>query len=313
MGSRSRTRYVSPEFEHRVHAFLSEYDAGLTFMALRADPEQFEVMISDKRGAVGRTTDVDFEFALVVAEDAFLGAQPAHRLGAEEHALLQQALVPPAQREDEREEQQERLRRALMEPRAELEANRSESYGAWVGDVVNALTPPPYFDDIAPLYWRQLYQAGFSPREAATEAEGAWLQERGYAGNGQRPPPPPRVGHPRVRQPSALGHASRMVRSYDDKPFNPEAPREHYARPHHFAVNMDPDAALTRYWEAVDAGDIAEARDAKSDLMDWIERGGFEPDWEASGHSRAEFLALTGASMRSRHGSPHGRASSTRR
>jgi hypothetical protein len=102
-----------------------------------------------------------------------------------------------------------------------------------------------------------------------------------------------------------------MVREHD-KPFDPEAPREHYAKAHHFAVNMDPDAALRRYWDAVDAGEIKEARNAKTDLMDWIERGGFEPDWARSGHSRQEFLALTGASMRSRHGSPHGRRPATR-
>jgi len=102
--------------------------------------------------------------------------------------------------------------------------------------------------------------------------------------NGRRPPPPP-----------------------SSKPFDPTTPREHYAKSHHFAVNMDPDAALARYWNAVDEGDVEEARDAKGALMEWLSRGGFEPDWAASGHSRAEFQALTGTSMRSRHGSPHGR------
>jgi hypothetical protein len=105
----------------------------------------------------------------------------------------------------------------------------------------------------------------------------------GYEENARRPPPPP-----------------------SSKPFDPSAPRESYTKPHHFAVNMDPDAALARYWSAIEDGDIAEAREAKGDLMNWIERGGFEPDWVASGHSRQEFQALTGASMRARHGSPHG-------
>lgn len=60
---------------------------------------------------------------------------------------------------------------------------------------------------------------------------------------------------------------------------------------------MDPNATLGRYWTAVEDGDLGEAVDAKLDLITWIERGGFEPDWAASGHSYEEFLASTLSAM----------------
>lgn len=53
---------------------------------------------------------------------------------------------------------------------------------------------------------------------------------------------------------------------------------------------MDPDATLRRYWDALLEGDLEEAADAKRDLLTWIRRGGFEPNWKASGHSRAAFM-----------------------
>lgn len=54
---------------------------------------------------------------------------------------------------------------------------------------------------------------------------------------------------------------------------------------------MDPDAALRRYWSAVARGDSLEARDAKRDLKEWLSRGGFQPNWSASGHTKAEFMS----------------------
>lgn len=43
---------------------------------------------------------------------------------------------------------------------------------------------------------------------------------------------------------------------------------------------MDPDACLRRLHEALIDGDLLEAKWASLDLHRWIDRGGFEPNWE---------------------------------
>lgn len=53
---------------------------------------------------------------------------------------------------------------------------------------------------------------------------------------------------------------------------------------------MDPQACLQRFIDALAEKDTDEARDAHADLIEWIERGGFEPLWE--GISREEFFAF---------------------
>lgn len=58
---------------------------------------------------------------------------------------------------------------------------------------------------------------------------------------------------------------------------------------------MDPQAALERYWAAVAARDWDEACDAYEAIRAWLERGGFEPDWEPRG--RTAFF-LTYAAVR---------------
>lgn len=55
---------------------------------------------------------------------------------------------------------------------------------------------------------------------------------------------------------------------------------------------MDPDACLKRFWRAVKDGDWEEAREARSDLQGWLNRGGFAPDWKKSGHTRADFMSF---------------------
>ena len=47
------------------------------------------------------------------------------------------------------------------------------------------------------------------------------------------------------------------------------------------ALGMDPDAALKRINDALDHPLAADAADACEDLRAWLDRGGFEPDWEA--------------------------------
>lgn len=52
---------------------------------------------------------------------------------------------------------------------------------------------------------------------------------------------------------------------------------------------MDPNACLMRWLAATEAGDMDEASDAAIDLECWLARGGFAPDWNACGVSRARF------------------------
>lgn len=63
---------------------------------------------------------------------------------------------------------------------------------------------------------------------------------------------------------------------------------------------MDPQAALERYWNAVDDGDHNESNEAFNSLRHWLDRGGFEPDWAASGHTRAAFFAAPHRTRRTR-------------
>jgi hypothetical protein len=51
---------------------------------------------------------------------------------------------------------------------------------------------------------------------------------------------------------------------------------------------MDPDATYERWLQAVADGDNEEARYAHSDLMEWLNRGGFEPRWTSS--EREQFV-----------------------
>lgn len=53
---------------------------------------------------------------------------------------------------------------------------------------------------------------------------------------------------------------------------------------------MDPNATLAAYWSAVRDGDKEEAREHKSNLKNWLARGGFAPDWTRGGHTKAEFM-----------------------
>jgi hypothetical protein len=80
--------------------------------------------------------------------------------------------------------------------------------------------------------FRSYHPYGFTEAEER-ELYGILTNYRGIhrRRNGERPPPPPRPRHT-----DTLRHVRRMVREHD-KPFDPEAPREHYARSHHFAVN----------------------------------------------------------------------------
>jgi hypothetical protein len=59
------------------------------------------------------------------------------------------------------------------------------------------------------------------------------------------PPPPPRRHRPETTtgQLRRLVHTEESRHRAEERPFEPEAPREHYARPHHFAVNSNPLAA----------------------------------------------------------------------
>jgi len=189
MHSRAELGLLDVEFQGRVRDFLSEHSATILVMAVNtSDGPGFQVAVLSK-DAEGKDIDIDFEIALVLAEEKFMSAIPRHRLPPEERAALEQALVSPAQREDELEERHERLRRSLMEPRAELLENRqSVSYRVWCGEVDESLaTVGARRQDSE--YWRRLYLAGFTPA-AAIDEFGAGAPDRApwlRAG-----PPPPR-------------------------------------------------------------------------------------------------------------------------
>jgi hypothetical protein len=267
MGARYKQRLVNPEFSERVHECLSEYGATLTIGAATKGPPVFSVLVSNAE-ARGGDLDEDFEIALVLAEDKFVAALPQHRMPSDEREALEQALVPPAQREEESDDRQERLRRAFMEPRAELLENRQTvSYQRWCHEVDEQLAAVGARRQDSE-YWRRLYQAGFTPAEAMVEFgagvtdRAQWLRseepsprprrtmptdpvELAYLENPQvlesrsrrAPPPPPRRMASRAAQEHGLPRVQRMSREYDERPFDPEAEREHYASAHHFAVN----------------------------------------------------------------------------
>lgn len=116
VGSHAKLRRIDRAFGKRVAEFLTAHSAHITF---QAEGDGFHVAVSS-HVAKGESSDEDFEFALVYAEEKFLAHAPAHPMPPEQHRALEQALVPAAQRQAEQEEQ---LRRALMEPRAGLEEN----------------------------------------------------------------------------------------------------------------------------------------------------------------------------------------------
>jgi hypothetical protein len=237
MGSKARTRHIDPQLEVRVHEFMVGQSAHITF---GANKNTFNVVVAGP-DATGKAADEDMELALVFAEEDYWDNMPAHPLAPAQRAELASALLEPrAQREEEAEGQ---LRRALFEPRPELEANRQkQSYALWIADVDESLVSVgAHAQDMPAEYWRQLYQVGFAPYEAAQEfleTSGAGYEENAHPQRGvarwQRPftyalpPTPPSEREHRVAYPSE---------ERDDKPFDPSAPREHYARAHHFAVN----------------------------------------------------------------------------
>lgn len=243
MGSKARSRAIAPELEALVHEFMSKMNAHITFGGTK---DVFNVMVQNA-DATGKATDEDLELALVFAEEDFWDHMPAHPIAPAQRAELEQAFVPRAVRD---EEQQEQLHKALFEPRPELEANRNrEQYGEWVGEVDEELTAiGGRFDDAQPEYWRQLYQAGFGPSEAVEEfgrtrldVLEANVHPQRVVYRWQRPfmygaPPAPSE---RQEPPHTLAFARRAVAQHEreERPFDPEAPREHYAQPHHFAVN----------------------------------------------------------------------------
>lgn len=53
---------------------------------------------------------------------------------------------------------------------------------------------------------------------------------------------------------------------------------------------MDPNACLQRFIRALKE-DLDEAREAYSDLRNWIRRGGFEPTWPSEDYRELWFAA----------------------
>ena len=243
MRSRARARRIDPEMEQRIHSFLEAKGAHLTFGAAG---NVFNVVVSSP-DATGKASDEDMELAIVLAEEAFWDSMPAHVLAPADRSALEHAVMRgPLEREEEAHEQ---LRRALFVPRPELEANKRRlSYAPWLAEVQESLTPLGASTQDAPgEYWRQLFRAGFAPYEASQE----FLETSGsgeYTENvhpmrsvsrAQRPSTYGKVPPPPSSRIDTQRRIARMVRE-EEKPFDPAAPREHYASPHHFAVNALP-------------------------------------------------------------------------
>lgn len=55
---------------------------------------------------------------------------------------------------------------------------------------------------------------------------------------------------------------------------------------------MDPNACLRRFLDALNERDHREAREAHNDLLIWLRRGGFEPDWTPEERARFEYYGL---------------------
>jgi len=51
---------------------------------------------------------------------------------------------------------------------------------------------------------------------------------------------------------------------------------------------MDPNANLAEQAECTDSARLRELRQA---LLEWLQRGGFEPDWDANPEATADFNA----------------------
>jgi len=59
---------------------------------------------------------------------------------------------------------------------------------------------------------------------------------------------------------------------------------------------MDPNACYKRWWRALLEEDRDEAIDAWHDLKEWLDRGGFAPNWGEHGKKQFyQFDTLTGS------------------
>jgi len=236
MKSRSRATHINPKLERKLHTFMVEHGAHVTF---GADNDGFNMLVSNDT-AKGQAHDEDLEVAMILAEEEFWDHLPENALPPAEAAELRHALVPPLERE-------EALRQAVMEPRHELEANRRQGYASWVAEVNDEMeNMGARFEYASREYWRQLYNAGFSPHQAAVDYVQAYQPNdmgpgpRRAASRWQRPHMiPPRAPSQRsMRDMERVEYPIQPGEHLpDDHPFDPESPRHHYARAHHFAVN----------------------------------------------------------------------------
>jgi hypothetical protein len=268
-------KQINPEFGKRVYAWLFAHGAHMTFG--ERDGE-FTVALSDQYGQGRRTeaTDVDFEVALVIAEDEFT-------LAAGEAEPETRAARTRVMEEEEPETEAAPTRaadtraaatkfwlgdeeRTLVSPGLEPNAHWSRAY-------VNSLPDSAFLyvehggqkDRIGrthPLSLRHLPFKNRSGRvdrhhlaaarsrlhqgkteipahkkvELYQKADHIWEREFGMAANRAPSDPPPRrrKHEPTVRRMIEVEEARHRR---EERPFDPEARREHYAKPHHFAVN----------------------------------------------------------------------------
>lgn len=266
MHSAAKHRKSFPKkLEAALRTLLAER-AAVMGIAARETPDGlgFDVDILAGTGptkARGREADIDLEIAIWLAADRFLESVGSGGTPRPDLAELEEALVPAAAREADEEDRHEALRRAFMEPRAELlENRRTGAYAAWlerVDEILELMGTDT--SQAANEYWRMLFSTGMTPEQAVEEyghelaARGQWLRRNAAVSASARPRLPPR----RSRKDYDRAAVARLARPYDEKPFDPEAPREHYARPHHFAVNADAKRGLAAgpgQWRVGDNG-----------------------------------------------------------
>lgn len=128
-------------------------------------------------------------------------------------------------------------------------------------------------------------------------ADEVTVLERTYDENAQRPPPPPRR--------DKIDTQRRLARTVSDherreRPFDPAAPRERYAKPHHFAVNVrgggkrsaawSPEEELWRRRELI----LPNEPDPDSSLKDSVLNALYQ--WHGGQSSAVYSLASTGHS-----------------
>jgi hypothetical protein len=232
MGSRSKKKYIDPELESRIHGFLHAAKARLTFGANKDGVFNMTVSNPDSRGTA---SDEDFEFALVIAEEKFwenmparpkvpIAAVPAPMISPEAREAMLEETLPPGMA------QYFRPRPTLSLPaRPSLPPQAPRAPGGFAGGwqppvarpAPPRLAPPapkpapkpkpaplkfPLTSPTVPV----MTSLGQAPSffGGSTPAPGQFISK-----NARRPPPP------------------------SSKPFDPSAPREHYAKSHHFAVN----------------------------------------------------------------------------